>query len=116
MALDEDKRTPISVSRIKAGMLVEFRYVKLDGTGDTYTVLVIDPYKKTDTSPETYLHGFTLKDMSDDDLTEFLSEVGRSGLDTDEAYEKFANSRYVEQRPYRTFILKKMSNVKQIKR
>lgn len=111
-------KVPIGTSEIKAGMIVEFRYTKLDGTNDLYSVLVIDPSKPSkpsDTSSEFYLHGFSLKDIADNDLKEFISDISRFKLDTDEAYKNFAGSKYVDSRPYRTFRVNNISSVTQVK-
>lgn len=110
-------KVPIGTSEIKAGMIVEFRYTKLDGTNDLYSVLVIDPAKpsKSDTSSELYLHGFSLKDIPDNELKEFFSDISLFDLNTDEAYKNFASSKYVDNRPYRTFKVNNISSVTQVK-
>lgn len=106
-----NRKVRISANDIEAGMLIEFRYVKVNGEMDTYIVLVIDPAKESKTSSQTHLHGFTIKDMPDDDILNLIEEVGQYDLNTDEAYKRFISSRYVKARPYRTFILDNMSRI-----
>lgn len=127
MPLRSERRF-ISISKVKSGMMIEFNYTKLSGNSGTYTVLVVDPYRKNDRATEPQLHGFTIKELSDSELIEFFTSFGKSlnidytdrrasivrDLNTDEAYEAFASSKYVKDRTYRTFNISKMSQVRQV--
>ena len=111
----------ISKYNIKTGMMVEFTYTKLDSTTSSYTVLVIDPEKNG------HMHGLLIGDLSDQDLIRLSSEVGGTfehdladrkapitDLQSEAAYERFKSSGFSDVRRYRTFIVEKISSIRQI--
>lgn len=127
MPLRSERRF-ISISNVKSGMMVQFNYTKKSGGTGSYVVLVVDPDKKNERATESQLHGFVIDELTDAELIEFFSSFGKSinldyenrranvveELNTDEAYTKFASSKYVGDRKYRTFNLSGISNVRQI--
>jgi len=84
--------------------------------------------RKNERATEPQLHGFVIDELTDEQLIEFFSSFRKSinidykdrqasiieGLNTDEAYNTFATSKYVKDRSYRTFNLTGMSQVRQI--
>jgi hypothetical protein len=127
MALRSERRF-ISLDDVLSGMIIEFNYTKLDGTANSYIVLVVDPNRQNERAKEPQLHGFLIEDMSDEELFKFASEFGTSitidpisrknpfvsDLNTDEAYKRFVGSTYSKDRTYRTFLISKMSKVRQV--
>ena len=118
----------VSLSNVKSGMMIQFNYQKKSGGAGSYTVLVIDPNRKSERATEPQLHGFVIDELSDSQLIEFFASFGTSinmdyddrrasvveNLNTDEAYKTFSSSPYVKDRSYRTFNLSGMSQVRQI--
>lgn len=127
MPLRSERRF-IGLNSVKSGMMVQFNYIKKSGDSGSYVVLVVDPNRTNERATEPQLHGFVIDELSDLQLIEFFASFGKSikfdyedrrasvveGLDTDEAYELFSNSKYVEKRSYRTFNLSGISQVRQI--
>ena len=127
MALKGQRRF-INLSNVTSGMMVQFSYKKLSGGSDQYVVLVVDPNRQNQRATEPQLHGFIIDELSDSELIEFFSSFGTTtkldieqnrapvveALNTDEAYAKFASSKYVKNRSYRTFNLSGISQVRQI--
>jgi len=127
MPLRSERRF-ISISNVKPGMMIEFNYTKKSGGGGSYIILVVDPNRKNERATEPQLHGFVIDELTDEQLIEFFSSFRKSinidykdrrasiieGLNTDEAYNTFATSKYVKDRSYRTFNLTGMSQVRQI--
>ena len=64
------ERRYIGVSNVTSGMIVQFNYTKLNGDSGQYTILVVDPYRKNDRATEYQLHGYDVKDMSDEEFFE----------------------------------------------
>lgn len=123
------KRKPISIDRIKSGMLLEFKYTKLTGEDDTYTILVVDPKRKNDHAREPQVHAYLIDDLDEDTLIEFMEaftaeiqlgtdeekkEILIEELNTDDSYFFFLSSQFAENRMYRTFNRSKMRSIKQI--
>lgn len=91
-------------------------------------MLVVDPNRRNERATESQLHGFVIDELSDSELLEFFASFRKSisldyddrkrsvveGLNTDEAYETFASSKYVKDRSYRTFNLSGMTQIRQI--
>lgn len=115
------QRRFISKYSVKTGMMVEFSYTKRDSTTSSYTVLVIDPDRNG------HLHGLLIGGLSDDELIKLSKEVGGefnydpedrrapiTQLQSDAAYQRFKNSGFSEVRRYRTFLLDKISSIRQI--
>jgi hypothetical protein len=128
MALRSEQRF-INIDRVESGMMLVFKYVKLSGEQDTYTVLVIDPNRTNNRAREPQLHGFIIEELSDEELIQFIvsfrttTNIGDyenrrkaivDKLDTDTSYEKFRSSKYADGRPYRTFNRSKISQLRQI--
>lgn len=122
------QRRFISLNNITSGMMIQFSYKKASGGSGQYVVLVVDPNRQNERASEPQLHGFIINELSDSELIEFFSSFGTSTkldieqnrapvveeLNTDEAYAKFASSKYVKNRSYRTFNLSGISQVRQI--
>jgi hypothetical protein len=127
MALLSERRF-INISNVTSGMIVQFSYTKLSGENSQYVVLVVDPYRKNDRATEFQLHGYTVDEMSDEDLLSFATtfktrlnidyEERRaalvSDLNTQEAYETFRSSKFSQGRPYRTFNISKITQLRQV--
>lgn len=127
MALRSERRY-ISLSAVKPGMILQFNYVKLSGDSGSYIVLVVDPNRRNSHAREPQLHGYDIQEMTDEEIISFISnlrkrifldpEFRREGIvqdiDSDEAYEAYVSSRYKDDRPYRTFNISKMSQVRQV--
>jgi hypothetical protein len=122
------ERRYIGLGDVKSGMMIEFNYAKKAGGSGRYVVLVVDPDKKNDRATEPQLHGFVIGDLTDSQLIEFFSSFGTTvkidyedrrasvveNLDSQEAYNKFASSKYVRNRSYRTFNLSGITRVRQV--
>ena len=114
MALRSERRF-IAKNNIQSGMLLEFSYAKIkDGSTGTYTVLVIDPIKKNETTGNEQLHALLVDDLSDMQLIQLITKLGNfefdpdnraapiTNLQSDEAYTKYLGTVKSERR-YRTF-------------
>ena len=125
MALRSERRF-ISKSKIESGMLLEFSYTKIaDGASGLYTVLVIDPVKKNESTGNEQLHALLIDDLSDMELIGLITTLGSfqfnpderdaplTNLQSDAAYTKYLSSTK-SQRRYRTFILKNIASPQQI--
>lgn len=127
MPLRSERRF-INIGNVESGMMIQFSYTKKSGGSGQYTVLVVDPNRTNDRATEPQLHGFVIDELSDKELIEFFSSFETSieispdnrrvpivkELNTDEAYSKFASSKYVKNRSYRTFNISGISQVRQI--
>lgn len=127
MAIRSQRRF-INLNNVESGMMLQFTYRKTSGETGEYTVLVVDPNRENEHASQPQLHGYLLNDFSDRELVDFFSsfdtevnldvEENRTpvvaDLNNDEAYAKFASSRYVNNRAYRTFNLSGISRVRQI--
>lgn len=127
MPLRSERRF-INIGNVKSGMMIQFKYTKNSGESGQYVVLVVDPKRINKRATEPQLHGFVIDEMSDKELIEFFSSLQGNinidyedrrasiveGLNTDEAYKKFAASKYVKDRSYRTFNLSGITGVRQI--
>lgn len=127
MAIRSERRY-IGLDDVKSGMMIEFNYSKAAGGAGRYVVLVVDPRRQNDRARGPQLHGFVIGDLSDSQLVEFFTSFGTSvkldyedrrasvveDLNTQEAYSKFASSKFVKNRSYRTFNLNGMSKVRQV--
>jgi|LauGreDrversion4_2_1035121.scaffolds.fasta_scaffold603608_2 hypothetical protein len=127
MPLRSERRF-ISLSNVQSGMMIQFNYAKKSGGTGQYVVLVVDPNRRNERATESQLHGFVIDELSDSELLEFFASFRKSisldyddrkrsvveGLNTDEAYETFASSKYVKDRSYRTFNLSGMTQIRQI--
>lgn len=127
MALRSQRRY-ISASALASGMMIEFSYQKKSGGGGNYVVLVVEPSRPNKYSSEPQLHGYVIDQLNDQELIEFISSFEKNikidrddkrasiieGLNSDEAYQKFLSSKYAQDRSYRTFNIKNMSQIRQI--
>ena len=130
MSLLSERRF-IALSKVTPGMLLEFSYIKLDGTSGRYTVLVIDPNRINKNTNEPQMHAIDVGELSDLEILEALAsfktqmdvsvneEVDRRktvvvDTNTDEAYKNLATSKFREKRRYRTFNLKTVGQTRQI--
>jgi len=120
MALRSSRRF-ISQTSVQSGMMVEFSYTKKDSTTSKYSVMVIDPDRNG------HLHGVLIDDLSDEEILDFADQVGGktsydlneraqplTELRSDEAYDKYKSSKFSTNRRYRTFLLSKMTTLRQI--
>ena len=125
MALRSERKF-ISKSKIESGMLLEFSYMKIaDGATGKYTVLVIDPVKKNESTGNEQLHALLIDDLSDMELIGLITALGSfqfnpderdaplTNLQSDAAYTKYLSTTK-SQRRYRTFILKNIASPQQI--
>jgi len=127
MALRSERKF-ISKGNIQSGMLVEFSYKKIkDGNTGKYTVLVIDPNKKNESTTKDQLHGLLVDDLSDMDLVRISTEFGQTfnynaddrsnpitNLQSGEAYSRYTASTMKNDRRYRTFVVDNISSLQQI--
>ena len=74
------------------------------------------------------MHAYDIRDMDDEQLVSFLSNLRKriqldpefrreslvEDLNSEDAYEAFMSSRYKDDRPYRTFNLSKISQLRQV--
>lgn len=127
MPLRSERRF-ININSVESGMMIQFSYTKKSGDSGNYVVLVVDPNRTNERATEPQLHGFVIDELTDSELIEFFSSFNKSinldyddrrakvveGLNTDEAYDAFSTSKYVQNRSYRTFNLSGISQVRQI--
>jgi hypothetical protein len=127
MPLRSERRF-ININSVESGMMIQFNYTKKSGDSGNYVVLVVDPNRTNERATEAQLHGFVIDELTDSELIEFFSSFNKSinldyddrrakvveGLNTDEAYDAFSTSKYVQNRSYRTFNLSGISQVRQI--
>jgi len=91
-----------SRSKLTPGMVVQFTY-----EGEQKYALVLDP------EWEGKMHALSLKSLSPDGLKNLLVEVKK--LDSkEEVYSRYKSSQYTESRPYRTYVIKKISTLREI--
>jgi len=120
MALRSSRRF-ISQANVKSGMMVEFKYTKKDSTTSSYMIMVIDPDRNG------HLHGILINDLTDAQIVEFSKEIGENftydltkkntpivDLQSDAAYQRYKTSTLSNNRKYRTFLLSRMKDVRQI--
>lgn len=107
MAIEEIKkslgiRSFISRGDLKPGKVIQFTY-----DGEQKYALVLNP------NWEDKLHGLSLKDV---DLSKFIQIRDLVGSETngEDLYNKFKNSNFVVDRPYRTYLLSKISALREI--
>lgn len=91
-----------SRTKLKPGTVIQFTY-----DGEQKYALVLDP------EWEGKLHALSLKNLSPDGLRKLLDEVRK--IDSrDEIYSKYKSSQYTEGRPYRTYIIDKITALREI--
>ena len=125
MPLRSERRF-IKLSDISSGMMLNFVYTKEAGVVKEYTVLVIDPDKINESTDTHQLHGVLLDGLTDFEIIKMVTAVGDgfrfspddraaplTKMNTDKSYELY-RAAYKGQNRYRTFILTKMTSVKQI--
>jgi hypothetical protein len=127
MAIRSERRF-IGLPNVRSGMMVQFVYRKAAGSTDKYTVLVVDPDRKNARAKEPQLHGYTIDNMTDEQLIQFFSSFRKpmtlgggprdssivDELGSDEAYKAFGASRFASDRRYRTFNHSGISQLRQI--
>ena len=127
MAILSERRF-ISLKNVRPGMIVQFRYTKLSGEADNYVILVIDPDRTNEHARGPQLHGYDIRDMTDEELFNFLANLRKTirldpefrnqsiveDIDSDDAYEAYMSSRYKDTRKYRTFNLNAISQLRQV--
>ena len=65
-------------------MLLEFSYMKIaDGTTGRYTVLVIDPIKKNESTGNEQLHALLIDDLNDMELIGLITALGNFQFNPD---------------------------------
>ena len=107
MAIEEIKkslgvRTFISRKNLTPGKVIQFTY-----DGEQKYALVLNP------DWQGKLHGLSLKEV---DLSKFIQIRDLVGSETngEELYIQFKNSNFVVDRPYRTYLLSKMSALREV--
>lgn len=108
MAFLDDYRNQLGVRRfisqrsLMPGKVVQFTY-----DGDQKYALVLNP------EWEGKMHALSLQTFTPDSLQEMFDLTGG---ETDERiiYDKFKTSNYVEERPYRTYLLSKMTALREV--
>ena len=107
MAIEEIKkslgvRTFISRKNLTPGKVIQFTY-----DGEQKYTLVLNP------DWQGKLHGLSLKEV---DLSKFIQIRDLVGSETngEELYSQFKNSNFVVDRPYRTYLLSKMSALREV--
>lgn len=122
------ERRFISISNVKPGMVVQFRYTKLSGEVDNYIILVIDPIRTNAHARGPQLHGYDIRDMSDEEVFNFIASLRKAiqldpefrersiveDINSDDAYEAYMASMYKDKRPYRTFNLSSITQLRQV--
>jgi hypothetical protein len=113
------------------GAVVSFTYEKLNGESNKYKVIVIDPArvnKHTEDSPESAkLHAYDITNLDDREFIRFLcdldvpfkinpaeKELSIAELDSVGVYEAFKTSLKRLDRPYRTFNISKIKEIRRI--
>lgn len=86
----------------KTGAVVRFLYE----SKERYAI-VLDPYHKGK------MHAFNLELRSPEELKELLNELDKND-NYDVMYNKYLNSKYTEDRSYRTFLTNKISNLQEV--
>lgn len=91
-----------SRGKLTPGTVIQFTY-----DGEQKYALVLDP------EWEGKIHALSLKTLSPDGLQNLLKEL-KGSRSRDEVYSKYKRSQYTESRPYRTYIVKKISALREI--
>jgi hypothetical protein len=107
MAIDEIKstlgiRSFISKADLTPGKVIQFTY-----DGEQKYALVLNP------EWEGKLHALSIKDINLSKLIEIRKLIG-SETDGQVLYSKFRNSNLVADRPYRTYLLSKVSTLREV--
>lgn len=113
---------PITPTNTRPGMIVTMAY-----NGKNYISFVINPNKKNKYSSNAQLHAYTLGGVNTSDFVNILinvnadlvidsanKEIRTGDLSDSEAYEAKYVLRGADARPYRTFNVSDISNIKQI--
>lgn len=86
----------------KTGAVVRFLYE----SKERYAI-VLDPYHKGK------MHAFNLELRSPEELKDLLDKLDKSD-NYDAMYNKYLNSKYTEDRAYRTFLTNKITNLQEV--
>lgn len=92
----------VSQKKLDAGKVVQFTY-----NGEQKYALVLNP------SWEGKMHALSLPSLNETTLEEIF-KLTEGITDPDEVYSKFKASRFVSDRPYRTYLLNKISTMREI--
>jgi hypothetical protein len=107
MAIDDIKRTLgvrsfVSRKDLTPGKVIQFTY-----DGEQKYALVLNP------GWEGKLHALSLRDINLSDFKDMRKLVGDE-QDGELIYSKFRTSRFVVDRPYRTYLLSKISTLREV--
>jgi len=92
----------VSRSKLVVGMFIQFTY-----DGEQKYAVVLNP------DWQGKLHAFSVKTLTPSDLTELLTEL-KGITDPTIMYEHYKLSRFVGERPYRTYLISKMQALREI--
>lgn len=102
MAIELGRRSFTSSKDLVPGKVVQFTY-----EGEQKTALVLNPNWKGK------MHALSLKVVDLNNIQELMNSV-KSNTNPDIIYEQFKNSKYVADRPYRTYLLNKISSLREV--
>ncbi len=107
MAIDEIKSTLGIRSFVSKGDLTPGKVIQFTYDGEQKYALVLNP------EWQGKLHALSLKDI---DISKFIGIRKLVGSDTDGEllYSKFRGSTFVADRPYRTYLLSKVSTLREV--
>jgi hypothetical protein len=102
MAIELGRRSFTSRRNLTPGKVVQFTY-----DGEQKTALVLNP------EWQGKMHALSLKAIDLDSVQNMMERI--DGItDPDVIYEAFRNSKYVMDRPYRTYLLNKISALREV--
>lgn len=102
MAIELGRRSFTSRRDLVPGKVVQFTY-----DGEQKTALVLNP------EWQGKMHALSLKSINLNDVQEII-EVIKGITDSDVMYDALRNSKYVVDRPYRTYLLSKISALREV--
>jgi hypothetical protein len=107
MAMEEYKgtlgvRTFVSRTDLTTGKVVQFTY-----DNEQKYALVLNP------NWEGKLHALSLKTLTPEKLSQIFKLIGNE-TNTEIIYDRFKNSNFVGDRPYRTYLLSKVSALREV--
>lgn len=102
MAIELGRRSFTSSKDLVPGKVVQFTY-----EGEQKTALVLNP------DWQGKMHALSLKVVDLNNIQELMNSV-KSNTNPDIIYEQFKNSKYVADRPYRTYLLNKIRALREV--
>lgn len=92
----------VAKNTLKSGTVVQFTY-----DGEQKYAVVLNP------EWEKKMHAISLRDMTPNLLQSLLKEI-KEGDDPTILYDRYKNSQFTNVRPYRTYSIEKIRNLRQI--